>query len=71
MKDKENSREIQFKEELVRIVSIELEKKIGDSVEKRKNGSSYIGFVNLVFENYELQHKYSENIEDYIYPIIR
>ena len=53
------------------VVSIELEKKIGDSVEKRKNGSSYIGFVNLVFENYELQHKYSENIEDYIYPIIR
>ncbi|WP_448782204.1 ATP-grasp domain-containing protein [Blautia sp.] len=53
------------------VVSIELEKKIGAPVEKRKNGSSYIGFVNLVFENYELQHKYSENIEDYIYPIIR
>lgn len=53
------------------VVSIELEKKIGAPVEKRKNGSSYIGFVNLVFENYELQHKYSENIEGYIYPIIR
>ena len=53
------------------VVNIELEKNIGAPVEKRKNGSSYIGFVNLVFENYDLQHKYSEKIEDYIYPVIQ
>lgn len=53
------------------IVKIELEKKIGDAVEKRKNGSSYIGFVNLIFENYDMQHKYSEKIEEYVYPVIQ
>ena len=53
------------------IVKIELEKKIGDAVEKRKNGSSYIGFVNLVFKNYDMQHKYSEKIEEYVYPVIQ
>ncbi len=52
------------------VVSVEEEKDIGDVVEKRINGSSVIGFVNLVFDSYELQHFYSENIENYIYPIV-
>ena len=52
------------------VVEIEYDKKIGESVEKRVNGSSVIGFVNLVFEDYEMQHLISENIEKYIYPIV-
>ena len=52
------------------VVEIEYDKKIGECVEKWVNGSSVIGFVNLVFENYEMQHLISENIEKYIYPII-
>lgn len=52
------------------VVNVEYDKKIGEKVEKRKNGSSVIGFINLVFSSYEEQHKYSERIEDYIYPQI-
>lgn len=52
------------------VKNIEFDKKIGEYVEKRVNGSSVIGFVDLLFSNYEEQHKYSERLEDYIYPII-
>lgn len=53
------------------IVEVEFNTKIGGAVEKRINGSSYIGFVNLIFDSYEIQHMYSENIEEYIYPIVK
>ena len=52
------------------VVNIEFDKKIGEQVEKRINGSSVIGFVNLVFNSYEEQHKYSEKMEEYICPQI-
>lgn len=50
------------------VKSVELEKNIGDSIEKATNGSSYLGFVNLTFPSYELQHHYGEDLERYIYP---
>lgn len=53
------------------VVNVEYEKKIGEQVERRANGSSFIGFVNLIFTSYEQQHKYSEGIEKYIYPVIK
>lgn len=53
------------------VVQIEMEYEIGDLVKKRIDGSSYIGFVNLVFDTYESQHYFSERMEDYIYPIIK
>lgn len=53
------------------VVEIEEEKNVGDYVEKRINGSSVVGFVSLLFESYAKQHYYSENIEQYIYPIVR
>lgn len=52
------------------VVDVEFDKKIGENVEKRINGSSVIGFVNLVFDNYAEQHRYSERMEEYIYPLI-
>ena len=52
------------------VVEIEYDKRVGETVEKRINGSSYIGFVNLIFDSFEKQHEISESIEDYIYPIV-
>ena len=63
---------IQISEEIRSyVVAIEEVKKMGDSVEKRVNGSSVIGFVDLVFDSYELQHYYSDHLENYIYPKIK
>jgi len=53
------------------VQNIELVKDVGEVVEKRKNGSSVVGFVNMLFETYEQQHYYSENIEKYIQVIIK
>lgn len=64
-------KDIYISEEISKyVINVEYDKKIGEKVEKRKNGSSVIGFVNLVFSSYEEQHKYSERMEDYIYPQI-
>lgn len=53
------------------VLEVQEEKKTGDYVEKRINGSSVVGFVNLLFDSYDEQHYYSENIEKYIYPVVR
>ena len=53
------------------VESIEMNVNIGDRVEKVINGASYIGFANLLFSTYEEQHKYGENMENYIYPIVK
>ena len=50
------------------VVQVEQEIPVGALVKESVNGSGAIGFVNLLFESFEQQHYYSENIEQYIYP---
>lgn len=42
----------------------------GEKVEECTNGTEYLATVYLEFDSYELQHKYCENFEQYIKPII-
>lgn len=42
----------------------------GDIVKDTRNGTHAIGIVDLLFDNYQQQRYFMENIEDFIYPII-
>ena len=42
----------------------------GERVGVCNNGTDVLGFVDLEFESYELQHQYCEDLEKYIKPII-
>jgi len=43
----------------------------GDIVEKGVNASKAIAYVDMEFDTYETQHKYTDSIEEYIYPVLR
>ena len=43
---------------------------LGCEVKKGKNGFDAIAFVDMQFEDYETQHRFTDNIENYIYPIL-
>ncbi|MBR6208182.1 MAG: hypothetical protein IKQ69_04220 [Oscillospiraceae bacterium] len=42
----------------------------GEEVQACSNGTDVLAFVDLEFESYELQHRYCDDIEKYIMPII-
>ena len=42
----------------------------GTKVEPCTNGMDVLGFVDLEFDSYESQHRYCENLEEYINPVI-
>lgn len=43
----------------------------GEVVKKGRNAFDAVAFVNLQFDTYENQHKYTDEIEKYIYPIVK
>ncbi len=43
----------------------------GEIVEKGVNAADAIAFVDLHFDCFEIQHKYTDDIEKYIYPILK
>ena len=43
----------------------------GDKVVKGINACDAVAFVDLQFEDYETQHRFTDEIEKYIYPIIK
>ena len=45
--------------------------KEGDRVVRGINAAEAIAYVDLQFESYEIQHHFTENIEEYIYPILK
>ena len=42
----------------------------GSEVRRGINGFDAIAFVNMQFEDYETQHRFTDNIEKYIYPVV-
>ena len=42
----------------------------GEAVQACRNGTDVLAFVDLEFESYELQHRYCDDMEKYIMPII-
>ena len=42
----------------------------GERVEACSNGTNVLAFVDLEFESYEQQHRYCDDLETYIEPII-
>ena len=45
--------------------------KSGDKIVKGINASEAIAFVDMQFDDYETQHRYTDEIEKYIYPIMK
>ena len=45
--------------------------KCGDTIVKGANAKDAVAFVDMKFEDYKTQHKYTDEIENYIYPILR
>ena len=52
------------------VTNIEEHILFGENVEASNDGTDILAFVDLEFETYELQHQYSEELEQYIKPII-
>ena len=50
---------------------IELKAKPGDYVKQGINATDAIAFVDIQFDDYETQHKFTDDIEKYIYPIVK
>lgn len=44
--------------------------KKGDKVKKGMNAAEALAFVDMQFDDYETQHKFTDDIEKYIYPIL-
>ena len=44
--------------------------KQGDKIEKGINAAEAVAFVDMKFDSYEVQRKFTNNIENYIYPIV-
>lgn len=45
--------------------------KPGEQVDKGINAGKVVAYVNLQFDDYWTQHHFTDNIEEYIYPILR
>ncbi len=50
-----------------------IERKIqpGDHVEQGVNAAEAVAFVDMQFDDYETQHKFTDDIEKYIYPLVK
>lgn len=53
------------------VVKLEETKKYGDIVNKCTNATDVVGFVNLSFENYDIQKEICENLEDKIFVLLK
>jgi biotin carboxylase len=45
--------------------------KQGDKIVKGINAAEAVAYVDLKFDSYEVQHKYTDRIEQYIYPVLK
>ena len=62
---------IRFSPEIQNYVkNIEERTSFGERVEACSNGTNVLAFVDLEFESYELQHRYCDDLENYIEPMI-
>lgn len=52
------------------VKEIHEEVKPGDPVVRGINASEAVAFVNMQFDSYETQHRFTDAIEQYIYPIV-
>ena len=62
---------IRFSPEILKYVkNTEERTSFGEKVEDCRNGTNVLAFVDLEFESYELQHRYCDNLEKHIEPMI-